>query len=263
MDRSELQTIVVHVDQLDDGVARRVVHNQRLVFGLRLELLPDGTGGGERVVAVTHRIGHRRFAAREAGDMRGYFVDQLAVVDAPTADPAAAQHQLDVVGFFEIFQEERFDNRALRIVDQHHDMRRLQRRLLPHLYPRRQATLVGALGGADQLLGPVAIIILLKVERDDQPFARRGAPDITLDQHNTGPLLAQHSIRQIFLHPLVDTGDDFFAVGRVEIYLRKNQVQRRGGGPNDPPYFLPVFGLRGVLVAGDDRPRFERYIRPR
>ena len=56
VDRLELQTFIMHVLDLHQSVACRMVHPH-----LRLHLLPDGLGGSQRVIAVAHREEQHRF----------------------------------------------------------------------------------------------------------------------------------------------------------------------------------------------------------
>ncbi len=52
--RMEGQALVVDVDELGEGVARRVLHEPPLSRPLRLDLLPNGLGGRQGVVAVAN-----------------------------------------------------------------------------------------------------------------------------------------------------------------------------------------------------------------
>ena len=222
MDWRKLQAFVVDIDQLGQGVARRVIHYLALVLRLRLEPLPDGARRGEGVVAVAHRVDQRRLAAREAGDMPSDLVDQRPIVDVPTSKPATPQHQLEIVGQFQVFCAKRLNHRLLRIVDQHHNVRGFQQRFLPHLDPRRQPTLIRTLGRANQLLRSVSVVVLLQVQGNDQSLARRSAPYLPLYQHKPGPLFRQYAAFEIRLHPLVNAGNGLFAASLPKVCFGKN-----------------------------------------
>ncbi len=60
MNRLELQPRIVHVDQFDQRIAGRMVHDRFPVIGLVFDLFPDRLGGGEGMVAVPHGVKEHR-----------------------------------------------------------------------------------------------------------------------------------------------------------------------------------------------------------
>ena len=107
MDRFELQPFVVHVLDLDQRVARGMIHAD-----LRLDLFPDGLGRRQRVVAVAHgeqqhglSVPMPYFAAKVCGSARPRSAvmtsSSSAALDGITGQMAAVQHQVKIVELFQ------------------------------------------------------------------------------------------------------------------------------------------------------------------
>ena len=269
VDRLKDDAVVVHVLDLDQRVARRMV---LLLLGAqrRLDLFPVRLCGCEAVVAVAHREQQRRVIAvlraeRVGVGQRGHRVDRALhvglAVDEPAGDVTAVEHEIGVVDRFERvgLLGERLDDGALRIVDQNEDVRQLQRRALADSETRRNALDDRALGGADQRRCALVIIIAFEIERHDKSPARV-ARHGTSDQHKALRLGFQDALRHILAHVAADRCDALrFAVLAQERF-RQEQVKRRRSVADVGARRLPVFGLRGELVARDDRPL--RKVRP-
>ena len=86
---------------------------------------------------------------------------------------AAFEHEVGVVKLCQLrlFLCEGFDDRPVRVVDEHKDVRQLDRRAFADLEPRRDAGDDGPLRRADQRGRTLGIIVCIKVERQNQTRA--------------------------------------------------------------------------------------------
>ncbi len=167
---------------------------------------------------------------------------------------AAAQHQGEIVGQGQFELRQGLDDGHLGIVDQYHDMRQFDGRLLPHPDAGGQAVEDRPLGGADERGGTGPIVVGFEIERNHQPRARRARLRPPFDQHEPRRLGFENPLGEIAFHGPVDGGDARGTVCLVEIDLGEDQVEGRGMPLGQTLDFMPVFGLRGILVAGDHRP---------
>ena len=85
----------------------------------------------------------------------------------------AVQHQIEVIELFELgFRcAQWLDDRALRIIDQHQDVRQFQRRTFADLHARWQAFDDRSFGGADQAGGAFGVIVAFQIETQHNAFA--------------------------------------------------------------------------------------------
>ena len=267
VDRLDDQAVVVDVDHLDQRKARGMVGllvRRQALF----DLFPIRLGGRHRVIAVAHRVGEQRLRIRAAV----FFVEGFAVAqrlqtgldlvglralrDKPAVDVAAALHQVGVIHLFKAvgFVKQRLDDPAVRVVDQDHDMRQLHARALPHLEPRRDTLDHGFFGRADERSRAGGVLIGLQIDREHDTAARAGAARPALGQDDARGQGAQRAVRDVTAHGLVDARGAVGDVVVLQIDLGQGQAQGRGRVPDDAVRLGPVFGLRGILVAGDDRP---------
>lgn len=142
----------------------------------------------------------------------------------------------------------------LGVVDQDHDMRQLKARALAHLQTGRDALNDRLFGRADEGRRTRGVLVSLKIDSQNDAAARAGAAGPALGQHDTGRKRAQRTVCNVLLHGLVDALDVRSNVRVLKVDLGQGQTQGRRRVANDAVGLRPVFGLRGVLVAGDDRP---------
>ena len=94
----------------------------------------------------------------------------------------------------------------------------------------------------------------LQIDREHDAAARRRAAGPAFGQYRAGRQGAQRAVLHVLLHGLVDALDMGRDVCVLEIDLGQGQTQGRRCVADDAVGLRPVFGLRGVLVTGDDRP---------
>ena len=182
------------------------------------------------------------------------------IADHIPFDVAASKHELKIVKpvFCGCGVCERLDDRVLRVVDQNEDVRQLKRSILADAQARRNTLHNRAFRCADERFGATAVIVLLKVERHNKAAARfaiHGAAH----KHEAFSAAFQRAVRHVAIHGGVNRCDALGFTRFVEIHFRQHQAQRGGRVANDALGFLPVIGLRGELIAGDDGPFFHGY----
>ena len=233
-----------------------------------LDLLPVCLGGSHGVVAVTDCVGEERLRVRAAVlRVEGLAVAQrlqtaldrvgvLALRNEPAGDVAAVLHEVGIIQLGEgagLF-EQRLDDPAVGVVDEDHDVRQLEAGALAHLQTGRDALNDRLFGRADKGRRAGGVLVGLQIDREHDAAARRRATGPAFGQYRAGRQGTQRAVLHVLLHGLVDALDMGRDVCVLEIDLRQGQTQRRRCVADDAVGLCPVFGLRGVLVAGDDRP---------
>ena len=267
VDRFDNQAFVVGIDHFDQGVTRGVV---LLLLGGQAFFcfLPVCLRGRHGVVAVADRIGKEGLGVRaaillvECGSVAECFKPSLdrvgfhALGNEPAGDMAAVLHQIGVVNSVKRsgFLKERFDNRAVGIVDQDHDVRQLHAGSLAHLETRRDALDNGFFRGTDQGSRAGRVFIRLKIHGKHDSAPRAGAARPAFGQDNAGGKRLQRSLLNVAAHSLMNGFGARCNVHLFQIDFRQGQTQRGGGVSNDAVGLRPIFGLRGILITGDDRP---------
>ena len=233
-----------------------------------LDLLPVCLGGSHGVVAVTDCVGEERLRVRAPVlRVEGLAVAQrlqtaldrvgvLALRNEPAGDVAAVLHEVGIIQLGEgagLF-EQRLDDPAVGVVDEDHDVRQLEAGALAHLQTGRDALDDRLFGRADKGRRAGGVLVGLQIDREHDAAARRRAAGPAFGQYRAGRQGTQRAVLHVLLHGLVDALDMGRDVCVLEIDLRQGQTQRRRCVADDAVGLCPVFGLRGVLVAGDDRP---------
>ena len=137
----------------------------------------------------------------------------------------AALHQLKVIERFEVGfgSRQRCNDRVIRVVNQHQDVRQLQRRGFTNLDARGQAVNNRALGGTNQAGGSRLVVVTLQIQTHDHAMARV-AGHAALDVHHA-VVRYNNTGLQIVVHGPANRRD---ALGRpwlVQIHLGKHQLQ--------------------------------------
>ena len=223
-------------------------------------------GSGQGVVAVAHGEQQRRRAAHtvlllhlrigaQAHQSLRHAV-HLAVRQLPALQMAAALLQVKVVQLLHVAAggSQGFDDGFIRVVDQQHDVGKLYGSVLPHLHPGRDAGEDRPLRGPDQCAGAGGEVILVQVHHTDEAVADLAVGLGALDVDEGAGQGLEHAVVQILLHGRVDGGDIAVHIGAVELSLRQDQPQGGGSVPDGVLHRLPVFRLRGELVAGHHGP---------
>ena len=269
VDGLKQDAFVMDILKLHERIARGVVlllgRGERLLQGL-----PVGFRGGEGMVAIAHRKEHglfiRAVLLRKAGGVCKRFqraehaLNPACIANHISFDAAAAKHELKIVKPVSCSCGvcERLDDRVLRVVNQNEDVRQLKRGILADAQARRNALHNRAFRCADERFGATAVIVLLKVERDNKAaacFAIHGAAH----EHKAFSAAFQRAVRHVAIHGGVNRCDALGFTRFVEIHFRQHQAQGGGRFADDALSFFPVIGLRGELIAGDDGPFFHGY----
>ena len=223
-------------------------------------------GGGQGVVAVPHgeeehRLVHGAVLGVEGGGVGqgpqgGGHQGHALPVQLPAGDVAAPLHEVEVVHLLHpvLPGGERLDHRLLRIVGQEHDVGQLQRGVLAHRHPGRDAGHDRALGGPHQGGRAGLIVVLLQIHHAHQAPAQPQVVQPPLHIDEGGGQGAEPVFPQVAGHGVVDLHDVGLHVGAVQAALRQDQPQGGGGGAHILLHPLPVLRLGGVLVAGHHRP---------
>ena len=225
-----------------------------------LDLLPVCLRGSKRMIAVTHGHQHRPalaimflgFVKQGRHGIQG--LAHLILRNERSCYMSAAEHQVCVIDHlcpFCLF--ERFDHCAVRIIDQDEDMRKFHRSSSADPESRRNTLYDCFLGGADQRSSADIIVKRIQIDTDDQT---QTAPSFSCpsDNDTAGRKCLQDPLIHIVGHCFADLHDPFLFIRFSKIILRKHQT--KGGRCITDQFicFLPVFRIRGVLVAGNDRP---------
>ena len=132
-------------------------------------------------------------------------------------------------------------------------MRQLHRCSLPDAQPGRNTLYNGAFRSPDKCTGALAVIIFLQIQCHNQPMPGVSCSG-ALHQHKSLRLFDQRAVVQIFLHLLFNACNALLLILSAQPGFRQDQIQRGRGIADDPAGFLPVFLLRGELIAGHHGP---------
>ena len=158
--------------------------------------------------------------------------------------------------------EQRLDDGSPGIVDQHHDVRRLQGRLLAHRYAGRQAVAIGPLRAANQFPRTRPVVERVEVEGDHKPSSPHGPTNCAFNEHESGRLMLEDAAIEVLDHASVDPRGRLGTVGAPELRLGQDEVECRRSITDEARGLLPVIGLGRVLIAGNHRPRLHGDICP-
>ena len=135
-------------------------------------------------------------------------------------------------------------------------MREFQRGVPTNLDAGRNTFQNGAFRRADCHGRKRGVVVFFKVDRHHKTepalFVRR----IPFHQNETVFDFLKDVFVQVLIHIFVDFLNAVFAVVR-KINFGENQIERAGCIADICGEFLPVFGLRRELIAGNDRPFFK------
>src|SRR5208283_1972155 len=168
--RVEGQALVVDVDDFSEGVARRVLHEPPLSRALSFDLLPNGLGGRQGVVAVPHGEEQGIFGAvpslegsgiGPSPERVGQSAEEGRILYLPAPDGPRAEHELEVVelGKSRARGVYGLDRPAPRIVQEEHDVGKLDGRSAADAHSRGKTLDDRAFAGADEGggVGPEAV----------------------------------------------------------------------------------------------------------
>ena len=182
--------------------------------------------------------------------------DSFAVLHEISLRVTAFHIQIEIVQQREIFtlRFQIFQDDIFGVVVQYHYMRQLVKRVLAYLQAGRYAFDDRRLGGADRRGVPLLIGIAFEIERENDAEPRRRKICRALHEHKARGQFFEHVLRTVFPHGGKDCRASFITVA-FQIQFGKDQTERRWLFADRSVQFFPIFFIRGMLVAGDDRPR--------
>ena len=265
VDGLELERIVVVVHDLDKCVAG----GQREVFLGSLALLLlfiAGLGGGEGVVAVADGEQQGRDAGdavlalhclvgREAGQRVGDCVD-LRSGELVALDMAAVFHQVEVIDALHLVGHggQGLDDGLLGVINEQHDVGQLDGGVAAHAGARGDTVEHGALSRADQRAGAGGEVVLVEVDHTNEAVTDLTVALAALDVDEGVLERLEDALFEVLAHRGVDVGDELVDVGGLQVGLGQDEAQGGRRVADGLLHALPVLGLRGELVACDDRP---------
>ena len=178
----------------------------------------------------------------------------LYVRDKVAADMSAAHIQFKIVQRFAAMRARRSDHCILHIFVQQQNVRELEIGRLADLQSGRNALEYGRLRGADERCTLPFERIRLEVDRQHDPRTHGRKRRLPLHQYEAGRQRAENPTRAIGTHLFRNARDTGRTVCVFKIDLRQCQAQGRRFIPYECIQRVPVSAVRGVLVAGDDRP---------
>ena len=142
------------------------------------------------------------------------------------------------------------------VVAEHQDVRQLDGRVAAHAHTRRDALNDSLFRRTDGGNGTGRIIISIQIDHADQ--SRTDGAVLQRALHIDKGILEgfKNALLQIFLHGLVDQRRVCGLLRRAELGLREDQIDGRRSALGVLTHALPICGVGGELVAGDDRPFF-------
>ena len=135
-------------------------------------------------------------------------------------------------------------------------MRQLDGRVAAHAHTRRNALNDGFFRCADGGNGAGGIVICIQIDHADKARADRAVFQRALDIDERILERFKHARVEIFLHRAVDQRRVRSLLRRAQLGLGQDEVDGRGRALCVLAHTLPICGVGGKLVAGDDRPLF-------
>ncbi|MPM48865.1 hypothetical protein SDC9_95592 [bioreactor metagenome] len=263
VNRLKHDSVVMHVFHLNQRIAGGMIRALALRKG-SLDLFPVGFRGCKAVVAVAHGKEHRRAVTIllrkalfvfENAERQQNAVDVVLTIHKVPRNMPAFEHKIGIIQLCELrfFQCERLDNRLVRIVDQHEDMRQLDGRAFADFQTRRNTGDNRSLRRTDQRRGTLGIIIGFKIQRHDKASAR-GTANRTGDEHEALRFLFENAFFEVFAHVLLDAHNALLLAGLFQVGFRQDELQRGRRFADDALGIFPIGRLGSELVAGDNRP---------
>jgi len=236
-----------------------------------LQFFPVSFRGRQRMVAVAHGqrqrlcaldlrvLGVKGFLTAKAVQGRVDLLQQCRVLDSPACDVAAAEHQFALVDLFQLvlLGSDGFNQGAVRVIGQHHDMGRFEAGTPAHGHTGRDAAFHSLLTGTNLRAGTPRIAVGLKVDFAykalPHPAALLGALDVDEAIHGPG-----QDVPGIIVHRLMDLCNACRNVIVFQIDFRQNQVQGAGAARSRLFGALPIGAVTGKLIAGHTAPLLQR-----
>ncbi len=177
-------------------------------------------------------------------------------VRQPAGDVAASLHEVKIIELFQVvlLGGNRLDEGLFLVVAEQEDVGQLQRRAPADPHAGRDALDDGFFRRPDGRRGVGGIVVGLKVYHAHQPLPDRPVFQGALHIDKAAGIALEQVLRTVLRHRFADGGNLRRFVGAVQFGLGENQVEGGGGVPGIAADPLPIFGLGGELVAGNDRP---------
>ena len=169
---------------------------------------------------------------------------------------ASPLHQIKVIEELFLFPIHfaRFYDRPVLIINEKHDVRQFQRRILADTDSGRDPLFHRGFRGSHKRIAPFVIVILRKVNAPHNAGAHFSAAVRSLHINHRIFIPVKQIVREIPVHGTVNLLQFFFLLRAVQIYFRQNHPQGGRRFADNPFRLFPVFRLAGKLVAGDHRP---------
>ena len=133
-------------------------------------------------------------------------------------------------------------------------MGELQCRAAKQLHSRGNPLLHGAFRGTNWRIDPGMEIVCLQIHLTHEPPADHTGGQRALNVNKAPAIGAEQSLLQIFLHMPVTGFNAFLSSPLTQQSFGKNHVIGRGRVSDEIPDALPIFRLRGILIAGNASP---------
>ena len=112
----------------------------------------------------------------------------------------------------------------------------------------------GALSRADQRAGAGGEVVLVEVDHTNEAVTDLTVALAALDVDEGVLERLEDALFEVLAHRGVDVGDELVDVGGLQVGLGQDEAQGGRRVADGLLHALPVLGLRGELVACDDRP---------
>ena len=161
---------------------------------------------------------------------------------------AAALHHVEVIDHVAGVCQ-RTDDGIVRIIDEQHDVRKLQGCVPADRLTRRDPLEHGPLGRPYQRRAVRRVVILLQVDLADYSAADSPVALHALQIDHAVRILFENAFFLIFEHRLVDLLDVLLRVPVFKLGLRQDQTKRGWMLPYELLHALPILGLGCELIA--------------
>ena len=174
----------------------------------------------------------------------------------PAGDAVAAFHELEVIEGRQLvlLGSDGLDEDLVVVVAEHEAVGQLHGGVPAHAHAGRDTLHNSALRGADGRGGAHGIVIGIQVHHTHQALADGAVVQGTLHIDEGVGQGLEDVVLQIFGHGGVDQRSVLRFLLGAELCLGEDQVDGRGGVTGVCAHALPVRGIRGKLVAGNDCP---------
>ncbi len=178
-------------------------------------------------------------------------LQRLSVFHGPAPDMSASLHQIEIIERATGRFQERFDHGFFRIVDEHHHMRAFENRARTDFRARGDTFRNGSLRSADEAFRTLRKVVLFQIHAGDQPRTD-SRKRLAFQQHKAAGNLDFQCVADVGTHPGLNLPRALRAL--LQINLRQDNFQRRGGISHQMFHLGPVFRIGSKLITGNHCP---------